>query len=680
MLVVAVSGLVLIGWGLGISRLTTVAPGLISMKVNTAVCLMLLALAVLAPRHRIPAAVSVVVVVMVCGATLVEYVTGVTVGLDQLLVADPGPYGRNPPGRMAVLTAVCLALLALAQLALLWSRWRMAQGLAAVTANFAFLAVLGYAYGAEQLYSIAGYSTMAPHTAVALLLLCFAIASSVPGGVLWWMWSSEEIAAVMLRRLVPVGLIGIPLLGLVRLRGEVAGWYGTRFGLAVMAWGSACLLLASLWGLTRTLRAIDASRLRAQRDLDDLNAELREGRDRAWVRAEQLADDLEESRRLFNRAIAKSDDLVWTVEIHPAGRVELTFASDNGHGLFGGDLPPGGDVGQTMASLVHPDDLERNHAFNLAVAAGQAAEVELRLVGFDAHTRWVWARGTPRREGERLFFDGITTNITQRHMLAQERDELLERQVEQIAQLNDLARLREDFLAVTGHELRNPLAAIRGFAELLVQHPGLDPTAQSYADIIARRSAHVGALTDDLFDLTRLSAGLVDLALVPVDLDKLLRQAVEDLEPTAAQAGITLAYAGQPAEVEADTLRLRQVVDNLITNAIKYSPPDSVVTVTGGTDPTQDTAVLAVTDQGSGIPADERDRIFELAYRTRQAKDSPVAGSGLGLTITKALVEAHGGHIEVQDAPGGGARFVVTLPQPAPVPTDETRTRTSSRR
>lgn len=281
--VLGVAVLVLVGWALGLDGLTQVAPGLVSMKFNTAAALLLLSVSLLVSRPAVavgaPALVAVVALV-----TLGEYLLSTTFGIDELFVTDAEP-ADSRPGRMAAATAAALLLLAAARLLLHLRRYRWVQPLALVALILAFLAATGYLFGVEALYRITTYSAMAVHTSLGVGLLSVAAAALVPGGLLVWTVQGRDAGAVLLRRMSLVVVAVIPFLGYLQLRGQDAGLYDERFGLAVTVL-SACLVVAVAMVLSaRTLQRLDASRLAAVDQLRDLNADLE---DRVRDRSEAL--------------------------------------------------------------------------------------------------------------------------------------------------------------------------------------------------------------------------------------------------------------------------------------------------------------------------------------------------------------------------------------------------------
>jgi signal transduction histidine kinase len=221
----------------------------------------------------------------------------------------------------------------------------------------------------------------------------------------------------------------------------------------------------------------------------------------------------------------------------------------------------------------------------------------------------------------------------------------------------DNARVRDEFVAVVSHELRTPLTSILGYIELIEEDWNLDEEHQAYFDVVKRNANRLLYLVSDLLLVAESDGGL-RLDPRELDLQTLVRDSVEGARVVAEMKGIELLSSAEPARLEGDPLRLAQVIDNLVSNAIKYTPDGGRIVVTswvhGGR------AWVEVTDSGIGIAAADRHQIFERFYRVR-GKDT-AGGAGLGLAITKAIVEAHDGTIAVESELGAGASFRVSLP------------------
>ena len=231
--------------------------------------------------------------------------------------------------------------------------------------------------------------------------------------------------------------------------------------------------------------------------------------------------------------------------------------------------------------------------------------------------------------------------------------------------LEEMHRSRDDFIALAGHELRTPLTVIQGYAEHLLEDPAATPEQRQQLEIVVRRARSMSDLIDDLFDLAKLDAPLSSVAFAPVPLDEVVLESVVAHRPMAEQHEVTFVRNTEPVHVLGDRGRLRRMCDNVLDNAVKFSPPGGEITVTLRRD--DDSAVLEVADQGIGIPPDEVPRVFERLYRATNAIDGRFPGTGLGLSITLATAEAHGGTVTAYSEPGGGAVFTIRLPGHEPV-------------
>jgi signal transduction histidine kinase len=232
-------------------------------------------------------------------------------------------------------------------------------------------------------------------------------------------------------------------------------------------------------------------------------------------------------------------------------------------------------------------------------------------------------------------------------------------------------RMKDEFIALASHELRTPLTSIIGYLEALREGDAgeLLPEQERFLEVIARNGQRLRHLVDDLLDVARADAGKLDLDLAEVDLGTVVREAAQAARPAAEEKGIALdAEAAAAALVSGDRTRLAQVVDNLVSNALKFTPPGGTVTVRavscGGE------VVCEVADTGVGIPAAEQGRLFERFYRASRSDSDAVQGTGLGLAISKMIVEAHGGRIELESEAGLGTRVRVALPAVAPAPAE----------
>jgi two-component system sensor histidine kinase GlrK len=229
--------------------------------------------------------------------------------------------------------------------------------------------------------------------------------------------------------------------------------------------------------------------------------------------------------------------------------------------------------------------------------------------------------------------------------------------------LEEFETQKNRFLRHVSHELKTPLTALREGAELLndeVAGP-LRPAQRQVVSIMRDNSVKLQRLIEELLDYQRALHAAASLEVKPVVLDALVAEAAHAHELAAQSKGLRLAIDAQSATLEADPEKLRSIVDNLISNAVKFTPPGGTITVRARVQSGE--AMIDVIDSGPGVPAEERESIFNLFVRGRGKGDgSRIKGSGLGLAIARELAEAHGGHIDVVPE-GGGGHFRVTLPR-----------------
>jgi len=243
---------------------------------------------------------------------------------------------------------------------------------------------------------------------------------------------------------------------------------------------------------------------------------------------------------------------------------------------------------------------------------------------------------------------------------------------EQNDRLRELDRLKDEFVSLVSHELRTPLTSIRGYIELLLED--LEPSETSrrrYLEVVERNSQRLLELVSDLLFLAQVEAGKLAIERRPVDLGLVVDECVEASAPVADSKGIRLAaHVGSVRKLEGDRARLAQMLDNLVSNALKFTPKGGRVDVRLNAD--GDTALLEIEDTGVGIPPREQGRLFERFFRSSTAVENAIPGTGLGLTITKAIVERHGGQIEIESRVSAGTVVRVRLPlaelaRPVPV-------------
>ena len=279
--------------------------------------------------------------------------------------------------------------------------------------------------------------------------------------------------------------------------------------------------------------------------------------------------------------------------------------------------------------------------------------------------------GLPHGPGElgqlATAFDDMVESL-EKHQTQQRLEEELRRQNEALAEENrrvqEVNQLKSEFVSLVSHELRTPLTAISGYLDLLLEAPGARSTAkqQELLSIVKRNAERLVKLIDDLLDLSRIESGKVELSITAVDIVAVITEVVSLLQPQIEAKGQELSFDrthSLPA-VAGDAERIRQILINLLSNAHKYTPRGGQIWLTARAE--DGWVRIDIRDNGIGLSPDEQAHLFDRFFRARQPAMESVEGTGLGLPITRLLVDMHGGRITVTSAPGEGSTFSFTLP------------------
>jgi two-component system, OmpR family, phosphate regulon sensor histidine kinase PhoR len=308
--------------------------------------------------------------------------------------------------------------------------------------------------------------------------------------------------------------------------------------------------------------------------------------------------------------------------------------------------------GMTIAALTHPDD-----------ADGDLARLRAMLDGDSDGDRWEKRYLHP---SGRITWAEVSTVLVRdaagapRHFITQMVD---------ISDRRRNERLKEEFLATISHELRTPLTSIKGYVDLLGEEDELSPGVRMHAIAAIQRNAErLHRLVEDVQFISQARADTLTMTMCEVQLDRLVLECAEWAAPRATDLGLELNVEVHELALEsADGDRLTQAVDHLLSNALYYTPPGGRVDVTVGRE--QNDAVVRVADTGIGLSEEDASQLFERFFRASSAVTAAVPGVGLGLSIVKAIVELHGGTIEVDSVEGAGTAFTVRLPARAAVVT-----------
>jgi PAS domain S-box-containing protein len=323
------------------------------------------------------------------------------------------------------------------------------------------------------------------------------------------------------------------------------------------------------------------------------------------------------------------------------------------------------ELGQGWQDGVHPEDRRRcAEERRAAAAARQPFAVEYRLQRHDGEYRWVLDQGVPRegRDGRVAGYIGCCLDVESMKRAQAENERLLAAAEEAREEADGASRAKDVFLATVSHELRNPLNAIVGWAHILRSEGASPAEIKQGADIIAQSAQAQVRLIEELLDVSRIITGTMRLNQRLLDGQPIIAAAVDALRPAAAAKDLQLELdAPQATPLFADADRIRQVVTNLLSNAISYTPHGGRIEVALRAEASE--AVLTVTDTGIGIAPEFLPHVFEAFRQSDPASRRSHRGLGIGLSVVRHLVQKHGGRVTAHsDGLGRGARFTVRLP------------------
>ena len=625
------------GWVFGIEGLKRIYPGWVTMKANTALCLILAGLATallsdenVAGLRRRVAEVCGVIIVTVGFLTFGEHLGWWRLGIDEALFHESlAAAGRSFPGRMGPASAINFVLVGLAVLMLdvrsrrgEWPAQFCALGVVAVTV----LIFLAYFCGVEIPRYVEHYVSIALHTVIAFLLLAVAILLARPDRGFMAVFLADDVGGHVARRMLPAALLLPALLAWLSTVGRHLSDYGVGGQMALLATSLTLIFTGLVWWSARALEEA-AVRHRA-----------------AAAARDRLAAIVDSS----GDAIV-SKTLNGIVTSWNAGAEQLFgYKSDE-------------MIGQPIMRIIPSDRQDEEAEFLRRLRAGEMIEhFETVRRTKDGRMLDISVTISPVRDetGAIVGAAKIARDITPRKLAEAELAQALEA-------TEEANRAKDNFLAILSHELRTPLTPALVAASELEGAPPSDPAVLRESVALIRRNIELEArLVDDLLDLTRITSGKLRIASEPLDLHAVLLDALAIAEPKLSEKNIcvTNELAAHRHLVRGDAARLTQVFSNLLTNAAKFTPAAGLVAIrTANTD--EGKLRIEVSDTGIGIAPDVLPKIFDPFCQGEVGTTRRFGGLGLGLSLAKNLIDVHGGRIEAQsEGRGRGATFSVTLP------------------
>jgi len=398
-----------------------------------------------------------------------------------------------------------------------------------------------------------------------------------------------------------------------------------------------------------------------------VNADVTEQR-RAAERLKETTAALSAVSRRLEEVVADVPGVVWEAWGQPnAASQRIDFVSNHVQTMLGYAPAEWTATPNFWLTIVHPDDKERAGRESLAIfTGGVGGRQEFRWVSRDGRVVWAEAHSSVILDEQQrpVGMRGVTLDITERKQLEQERAALLQRERQARADAVAANRLKDDFLATLSHELRTPLNAILGYSRML-RTGVIDRERQERAlEIVERNATALSRIVADVLDISRIVAGKVQLNVQVIDLPMVVEEAIATIRPAAEAKGVRLQTLMdiEAGPVLGDGDRLQQVIWNLLSNAVRFTPRDGLVQVR--LDRIDANVEIVVSDTGAGIAPEFLPHVFERFRQADSRLSREYGGLGLGLAISRELIELHGGTVRAEsDGLGRGATFFVTLPR-----------------
>ncbi len=648
LIAIVTGALVIVGWALDLPQLTSILPGWPKMVANTAISILLggisLALQIKPPGEgqqidfsRLLGKLAGIIVSLIGLLTLAEYVFDWNAGIDQLVFSDPG--GAVFPGRMSPNTAFSFWWVGMALAAMDWrvKGHRPAQFLALVINVIPLIAFVRYLFGISPFFGALMSIGMAFHTALGIFFICLGILSTRASYGLIGLLTGGSLGGIAARRILWGGL-SIPfILNILVATAHREGYDPAPLEIAIHVMGILSMVIV-LWLM-----------LKIAGDLDAIAAE--------YNQAERQLNDVE---RRFRTIYEQTPDGIWIVDGESGKIVEFNTAAHQQLGY----------TREEFARLEIPDI----EALESPEETQKHIENILRQGRDDFETRHRTKHGEIRHifvTVQTIAFDGkmhfmsLIRDITERVRAEQElrayRDhleELVDVRTQELARSNNEL---EQFAYVASHDLQEPLRKIRAFGDRLAQKydQALGEQGLDYLERMRSAASRGQDLINDLLTFSRVRTRAQPFE--PVDLNPVVQGVLNDLEMLVAENQAQVELAALPT-VDAEPLHMRQLFQNLISNALKFHregvPP--MVEIYSENCEDNGECRLIVRDNGIGFEEKYLDRIFMPFQRLHNR--SIYSGTGIGLAVCKKIVDHHGGKITAQSAPGEGTTFRVRLP------------------
>jgi len=631
-IVIAIIGVLFImGWLFDIGILKTPVSNFSTVKSNTAFSFILIGISIwllqekrINPRNLLIARVLSVIILLIGSLTLFEYISGVNLGIDQILFMEPqGAFQTPSLNRMSLVAASSFLLIGISLLTLDNEKNRnlqVFQFLIIIVGLVAFLVALGYFYQ-TTIYPVQNTTAPSPYGSIMLVVIALAVLASRPDRGFMEILTSDRISGIFGRRILLV-IIFVPLFfGWLRILGERSGLYDAAFGTAITIFSTILILIILIW---LSILSIDKT------DIKRMNAE--------------------ESIRRQANLLNLTHDAIFVRNLND----EITFWNKGSEETYGWSQRDAlGRVTPELLQAEYPKPLDEIQAdvLNYGQWDGELKHKKRDGTSIIVLSRWSLQKDV---NGKPLGFLEINTDITKR----KEAQEKLKGLIEELKRSNYEL---QQFTYITSHDLQEPLRSIASFSQLLERRykDKLDKDADEYINFVVDASTRMKEMIQGLLDYSNIGTRKEEFE--SLNVEDILKQVLSNLNALIEENDAVVAHDPLPV-ITADRGLLVKLFQNLIENAIKFRKPDEhpKIHISTYLNKKNKEYVFSVADNGIGIETQYSDKIFEIFKRLHTIDE--YRGTGIGLAICKRIVERHGGRIWVESELGKGSVFYFTLP------------------
>lgn len=627
---------VLIGWARDFAILRTFLPGMEAMKPNSAIGFILCGFSLICLSSSQPkrlfewvGSIFATFVSVIGGLTLIQYITDQNFGIDRFMFTEIVPEGTNQ--RMAPLTAICFFMSGFA-LIFIHAKNKtenMIRHASTMTVFFISLfVIIGYLYNVNEFYTSNEFSAMAIHAGIGFIILVLGLVLARPDSDPVALLINTSPTGKLVLRMMPVVLLLPFLTGKLRLMGEQAGWYDPTFGVALNALATIFILTGFVWWNARIL-------LRAEENIKDTQA-------RMTAAIETSLDGV---------IITDEDNVI--IEWSPQAEAIFGWNAADAIGQkFSGMITSDTDIFSHHKDIIQTTDNDDRSYLK--------KRVEVTAQHRDGHTFPAELTITPHKFGDSYNFVAFIRDISERKA----NEELLRLAKQQAESAN---QAKSDFLASMSHEIRTPMNVVVGISNILSRDNIPAEKRKEMLNSLKLSSQALLNLIDDVLDLSKIESQKIELEYVPFRLDELVNEIIEINQVKAREKNISLTAEISSIENNryiGDPLRIRQILMNLVSNAIKFTPQGRVMLYAEATASQDDGYTdirINIRDTGIGISKDKLDKIFDKFTQADSYSTRKYGGSGLGLTISRDLAELMGGTLSAKSEKGKGSEFTLHI-------------------